>query len=160
MICLYLFYQVWFQNRRPKYRKYERLHNGSNIMNINNTNDNKSHRSIEINQEQHNTLRDTQTILNTFNAYTSSVSQHLIPIDNNDNNSTVLISADNLFPVSMKTIDITSSVSQEQVPLQKTSVSKLTDGIDVKETFAQTLIHCQLQTQLKHGSLELIILHC
>ncbi|CAH8447141.1 unnamed protein product [Schistosoma turkestanicum] len=132
--------QVWFQNRRAKYRKYERLHNGSNIMNINNTNDNNSHSSIEINHEQHNTLRDTQTILNTFNTYTSSVLQHLIPIDNNDNNSTVLISADNLFPVSMKTTDITSSGSQEQVPLQKTSVSKLTDGIDVKETFAQTLI--------------------
>ncbi|CAH8455767.1 unnamed protein product [Schistosoma curassoni] len=127
--------QVWFQNRRAKYRKYERSHSRNN-MNIDNNNDNNSHSSMEINQQQLNLLPDTQKILNTFNAYTSAL-QHLIPNNNTDNNSTVLFSANNLSPVALTT-DTTSNVSQE-IHLKTKSLLNLTTGIDTKETFTNTL---------------------
>ncbi|KAH9594982.1 hypothetical protein MS3_00010122 [Schistosoma haematobium] len=127
--------QVWFQNRRAKYRKYERSHSRNN-MNIDNNNDNNSHSSMEINQQQLNLLPDTQKILNTFNAYTSAL-QHLIPNNNTDNNSTVLFSVNNLSPVALTT-DTTSNVSQE-IHLKTKSLLNLTTGIDTKETFTNTL---------------------
>ncbi|CAI2724976.1 unnamed protein product [Schistosoma spindalis] len=129
--------QVWFQNRRAKYRKYERSHSCNN-MNIDNNNDNNSHSSMEINQQQLNLLSDTQTILNTFNAYTSAL-QHLIPNNNTDNNSTVLFSTNKLSPVALTT-DTTSNVSQE-VQLKTKSLLNLTTEIDTKETFTNTLIN-------------------
>ncbi|VDO80085.1 unnamed protein product [Schistosoma curassoni] len=128
-------FPVWFQNRRAKYRKYERSHSRNN-MNIDNNNDNNSHSSMEINQQQLNLLPDTQKILNTFNAYTSAL-QHLIPNNNTDNNSTVLFSANNLSPVALTT-DTTSNVSQE-IHLKTKSLLNLTTGIDTKETFTNTL---------------------
>ncbi|CAH8464164.1 unnamed protein product [Schistosoma rodhaini] len=130
--------QVWFQNRRAKYRKYERSHSRNN-MNVDNNNDNNSHSSMETNQQQLNLLSDTQTILNSFNAYTSAL-QNLIPKNNADNNSTVLFSANNLSPVTL-TADTTSNVSQEEVQLKTKSLLNLTTGIDTKETFTHTLIN-------------------
>ncbi|VDO73981.1 unnamed protein product [Schistosoma margrebowiei] len=106
-------------------------------MNIDNNNDNNSHSSMEINQQQLNLFPDTQTILNTFNAYTSAL-QHLIPNNNADNNSTVLFSANNLSPVALTT-DTTSNVSQEEIHLKNKSLLNLTTGTDTKETFTNTL---------------------
>lgn len=92
---------------------------------------------MEINQDQLNLLPDTQTLLNTFNAYTSAL-QHLVT---NTNNPNVLYSINNLPLVTMTTAAAQSNNLQGEGNLTTGSLLNMTTGQDVKEAFAQTLIN-------------------
>ncbi|CAH8833420.1 unnamed protein product [Trichobilharzia szidati] len=133
--------QVWFQNRRAKYRKHEKSR-------TNNHDTSRNHNGSEINHETFNMLPDTQTLWNTLNAYTSTL-HHLLPNHSNP----LLYSTDNSTSTPITTSITTSNISQDnqlqsQSPSSSSSLFLPNDDMDSKIKSMQTAIDA-LNTTLK-----------